>query len=259
MADQPELTAFRLDAHYRAIVADVTGAFGDPGQLPDYFNVWSDLTITPTVEGERDTPELRIVDAVPPLTLLLTPTPARIETGVLRLAGADAGVDGVWLTAQSDILDLPVGKRLLYTVSFGDVKVNDRIFRYDDVTFAAPIVPLAGFTPGVWTVTVTGAPTAGTFKLRFFAHDTTPIPYNAANSVVKAALAALPGRTAADWDVAGPPGGPWVITLAGAIARQNAALSVPPEGLAITGGTANAGTSFVPVVVDLTTVTRVAA
>lgn len=90
----------------------------------------------------------------------------------------------------------------------------------------------------VQTLTITGTPTGGTFKLKFRGYTTATIAYNAIASAVVTALEALPtigtgGVTA----TGGPlPGTPVVITFASQLGNQNVptlVISTP----AFTGGT----------------------
>lgn len=73
----------------------------------------------------------------------------------------------------------------------------------------------------VQTVTITGAPTGGTFTLTFGGQTTSPIPYNATASQVAAALQALSSIGAGNVSVTGGPGpsAGWVVTFIGALAN----------------------------------------
>lgn len=84
-----------------------------------------------------------------------------------------------------------------------------------------------------WTVSL-GSPSAGTFTLTWRGKTTSALAYNAAAATtVKTALAALDdGYTAADWDVAGPNGGPYAITAPGGGALTG-------SGASLTDGTFN--------------------
>jgi hypothetical protein len=73
----------------------------------------------------------------------------------------------------------------------------------------------------VQTVTLTGATfTAGTFTLTYMGQTTTGIAYNAANSAVQAALAALSTIGVGNVAVTGSAGGPYTVTLQGTLAGQ---------------------------------------
>lgn len=137
-------------------VKDIIGDTYDPGVDPDYFNPWIPVTLTPRLVGmPRGWPaaELRLTQQDPPMTILLAPIPARIETGVLkaRRGPAPAGeiptaeerdeqdeTLGVRILAQTAALELPEGARLVYDVHYDDFQLGGQTFRVQDFTFAAP-------------------------------------------------------------------------------------------------------------------------
>lgn len=89
----------------------------------------------------------------------------------------------------------------------------------------------------VQTVTITGTPTAGTFKLAYGGEQTGTIAYNAASTAVQSALQAVLGT--GNVTVTGSAGGPYTVTLAGDFAGQaNELLTGDATGL--TGGTSPA-------------------
>ncbi|QOC55875.1 major tail protein [Gordonia phage DirtyBoi] len=80
-------------------------------------------------------------------------------------------------------------------------------------------------------VTITGAPTGGTFTLTYEGKATTALAYNASAATVKSALVALDdGYDASDFAVAGSAGGPY-------------AISVPKPGSLSASGSFTGGTS----------------
>jgi hypothetical protein len=84
---------------------------------------------------------------------------------------------------------------------------------------------LGEYTPAaaaneVQTVTVTGTPTGGTFRLAFNAGPTAPLPHNATAAAVQAALEALPDVGAGNVVVTGSAGGPWAVTFQAALGNQ---------------------------------------
>jgi|SRR5688572_11438694 len=90
----------------------------------------------------------------------------------------------------------------------------------------------------VQTVTVTGTPTGGTFRLAFRGQATAAIAYNANAAAVQTALLALANVGASDLAVTGGPGPgtPWVVTYGGNLAGQDVdALTLDTNSL--TGGT----------------------
>src|SRR2546430_63924 len=73
--------------------------------------------------------------------------------------------------------------------------------------------PYAATTTAMQTVTITGAPTGGTFTLTIGGQTTAAIPYNANAATVQAAVAALSSVGAGNVMVSGGPGpdGPYPI------------------------------------------------
>jgi hypothetical protein len=90
------------------------------------------------------------------------------------------------------------------------------------------------------TITVTGAPTGGTFTLTYAGATTAAIAYNAAAAAVTAALEALPNIGAGNVVATGGalPGTPVVVTFQNALGRQNVAQMTAAH--AFTGGTSPA-------------------
>ncbi|WP_280265344.1 hypothetical protein [Nocardia wallacei] len=76
----------------------------------------------------------------------------------------------------------------------------------------------------VQLVTIGGTPSGGTFKLSYDGTPTGTIAYNAANSVVQAALVAILGT--GNVSVTGSAGGPYTVTLQGDFAGQPNSLLV---------------------------------
>ena len=86
------------------------------------------------------------------------------------------------------------------------------------------------------TVTIGGTPTGGTFTLTFGGQTTATIAYNAAASVVEAALEALSTIGQGNVQVTGNAGGPYTVEFVGQLANANvAAMTADASGL--TGGT----------------------
>lgn len=94
--------------------------------------------------------------------------------------------------------------------------------------------PYAGRVAEVQTVTVTGAPTGGTFTLTVEGSTTGGIAYNASAAAVQAALEALASVEPGDITVTGADGGPYTLTFnrgGGNVAQLTA------SGASLTGGT----------------------
>lgn len=80
-------------------------------------------------------------------------------------------------------------------------------------------------------VVTLGAPSAGTFTLTWNGNTTSAIAYNATNSAVLSALAALDdGFTSSNWTVTGSAGGPYTVTVP-------TGLPLTGSGSGLTGGT----------------------
>lgn len=87
-------------------------------------------------------------------------------------------------------------------------------------------------------VTITGAPTGGTFTLTYAGQTTTGIAYNATAAAVRTALEALSNLDAGDVTVSGSAGGPYTVTFtSGADVAQMTA-----SATGLTGGTTPAVT-----------------
>lgn len=97
-------------------------------------------------------------------------------------------------------------------------------------------------TNEVQTLTVTGTPTGGTFRLTFNGVETANIAYNAAAAAVQAALEAISSVGAGNVTCGGGalPGTPVTITFTGALAAEPQNL-ITVTTAAFTGGTAPAG------------------
>lgn len=100
-----------------------------------------------------------------------------------------------------------------------------------------PGVPANG-TSEVQTLTITGTPTGGTFKLAFEGFQTADIAFDADAAAVDAALEALPtiGTGGVTCGGGALPGTPVTITFAGNLAKKAVPLVTVAEN-ALTGGT----------------------
>jgi hypothetical protein len=109
-------------------------------------------------------------------------------------------------------------------------------------------VVFLGYT-GAWTVTISGSPTGGTWTLTYRGGTTTDLVHNASTAAVQRALEALSAIGPGNVTVTGSAGGPYAVTLAGALGRfwvwcTSAAIPadrpLPTAASALTGGTAPA-------------------
>ncbi len=95
--------------------------------------------------------------------------------------------------------------------------------------------PYAAVTNEIQTLTVTGAPTGGTFTITWSGQTTTALAYNATAAQVQAALEALSNIAPGDVVVTGNAGGPWTLTWGGTQLGENVAAPTTTE--TFTGGT----------------------
>ncbi|MGW5989558.1 hypothetical protein ACWFRT_13665 [Streptomyces anulatus] len=95
--------------------------------------------------------------------------------------------------------------------------------------------PYAAVTNEVQTLTVTGAPTGGTFTITWSGQTTAAIAYNATAAVVQTALEALSNIAPGDVAVTGAAGGPWTLTWGGTQLGEDVAAPTTTE--TFTGGT----------------------
>jgi len=87
----------------------------------------------------------------------------------------------------------------------------------------------------IQTVTITGAPTGGTFTLTFGANTTSTIAYNAAASAVQTALQALASIGSGNALVTGSNGGPYTVEFTGTLGYLAQSL-LTASGAGLTGG-----------------------
>ncbi|MEU9703117.1 hypothetical protein [Streptomyces sp. NPDC047981] len=103
------------------------------------------------------------------------------------------------------------------------------------ITASGLYAPYAAVTNEVQTLTVTGAPTGGTFTITWNGQTTAALAYNATAAQVQAALEALSNIAPGDVVVTGAAGGPWTLTWGGAQLGENVAAPTTTESF--TGGT----------------------
>ncbi len=166
----------------------------------------------------------------------------------IRTRGVFGNEDQRWV-AQGEPLApcLPI---LLGTSLF------DRVTRFPNgyIPSGTPLVrqasglygPYVGGTNEVQSVTITGAPTGGTFTITGpFGNTTAPIAYNATAATVQAALRALPSLATPPGggpgigpkvSVTGNAGGPYTVTFTGDLSDQDVP-AMTASGAGLTGGT----------------------
>lgn len=87
----------------------------------------------------------------------------------------------------------------------------------------------------VQTITITGAPTGGTFPLTFAGQTTSGLAFNATTAVVQTALQGLSSIGSGNATVGGSAGN-YVVTFAGTLA-ETAVAAITSSGASLTGGT----------------------
>ena len=261
MADLNALTYCRLVGLYSSIVADTVGPYGDDDTRPDNFKPYMDATITVFVAGhEGRTPELRLENASPPRTVLLTPIDCVVEAGIFRLKSQDSGVDGVDIIAKSAVMGL--GDDLLCArVDFGPTRIGGRTYQYEPVTFVLPTVERDAYTAGVHqVVTIKGSPASGLMRLLYEGAATSTLARNATGAAVQTALRALPAIgnnvtvTGPSTNTSGEPYYDVVFTgpLAADIPSPLTASDSFPDGAYV-----DVRDTYEPVTLDLSTVDRI--
>lgn len=141
--------------------------------------------------------------------------------------GAKAGFNANFYKASGP---LALTNEAMTTVSSTVFRVTDAAKRGLE-TATAVVVQIK--KNEIWTVTITGSPTGGTFTLTFGAQTTAGIAYNAAASAVESAFEAL--SSVDDVTVTGSAGGPWTIEFVGTHAYSNVG-DITASGAGLTGG-----------------------
>jgi coat protein Gp5 len=102
-------------------------------------------------------------------------------------------------------------------------------------TYAGTNIIADGKTNEVQTVTVTGAPTGGTYTLTYSGQTTAAIAYNASSGAVQGALSSLSNINNGNVSVTGTTGGPYRVSFTGSLAGADiAAMTVTAS---LSGGT----------------------
>lgn len=156
--------------------------------------------------------------------------------------------EGTFLFLDGGTLDLGVvrDQNLVNTNDYstfvetfeGIAKVGIESLQITTTTGVGPVAGYGGASHAntVQVVTVSGAPTGGTFTLSYGGQTTSAIAYNAATSAVQSALEALSGIGAGNVLVTGTAGSSYTLTFQGALGNQSIAL-LSANGTALTGGT----------------------
>lgn len=141
--------------------------------------------------------------------------------------GATAGFNANFYIASGPLL---LTNEAMTTESSTTFRVTDAAKRGLE-TATAIVVQLK--RNEVWTVTITGSPTGGTFTLTFGGNTTNPIAYNASAATVDTEFEALASVDTVT--VTGSAGGPWTIEFTGTHSYSNVG-DITASGAGLTGG-----------------------
>jgi hypothetical protein len=207
-------------------------------------NAYQFLTITGTPAGGTFDIIVTLQDSValPTVTASIAHNANAAAIQAALNALATIGASGVAVTGSGP-----------FTITFSGTETQNRdvplIEVYENALTGGtnPSVAIVETTPGaspatneVQTLTISGTPTGGTFRLRMTSARTAPIAYNAAASAVQTALLGTPPFATGDVSVSGSalPGNTQLVSIAGRY------LTAPAPTLstasALTGGTSPA-------------------
>jgi RHS repeat-associated protein len=145
--------------------------------------------------------------------------------------------DGHQLTVQADE---PGGAYQRTAYAYGVTTAGGSAINSNDLLAAVQHPdPSSGNPSTDQQVSLTGAPTGGTFTLTFSGQTTAAIAYNVSAAAVQSALQALSAIGAGNVQVSGAAGGPWQVHFAGALAGANVP-DLSGNGAGLTGGTSPA-------------------
>lgn len=174
-------------------------------------------------------------------------TPSTRYWRLLAVASDGQGADTIYFArfcpraSITDYAEQPwtKGDELRYPLTFTAYVDDDLGYAMREMWGGPGIADLLssmGFANEVQIVTITGAPTGGTFTLTFSGQTTGNIAYNAAASAVQTALEALSNITPGDVTVTGSAGGPYSCEFGGTYAGVNVP-QMTGDGTLLTGGT----------------------
>jgi hypothetical protein len=174
---------------------------------------------------------------------LVTPPTSGTDAENAAIANAEAKGFAGYSAANEVIVVTVVGAPTggTFTLLFGDDETTPIAYNASAATVASAVNALpsigvgTGGTNEVQTVTVTGAPTGGTFTLTYSGQTTGPIAYNATAAAVQTALTGLSNVGTGNVAVTGASGGPYTVTFQGTLADTDVAQMTATASL--TGGT----------------------
>jgi hypothetical protein len=177
-------------------------------------------------------------------------TPSTRYWRLLAVASDGQGADTIYFArfcpraSITDYAEQPwtKGDELRYPLTFTAYVDDDLGFAMREMWGGPGIASLLsdmGFANDTQTVTITGAPTGGTYTLTFSGQTTSAIAFNATAATVQAAIEALSNVLPGDVAVTGSAGGPWVVMFQGQFSGTNVP-AMTASGTGLTGGTSPA-------------------
>lgn len=170
---------------------------------------------------------------------------ATVQTALIALSSVDAA--GVTVTMLGDGVTLQVefvgteGNAVQPQMT-ASVYTGAADRGYTVSVTSTPASPTGAPSNEVQVVTITGAPTGGTFTLTLGANTTAGLAYNAAAGTIQTALQGLASIGAGNATVTGPVGGPWTVTFVSGKAATNIS-QMTGDAAGLTGGSADTMTS----------------
>jgi hypothetical protein len=151
---------------------------------------------------------------------------AQLDRFVRPEDGQAIAVDEQFEIQLGGVHEAPLSGALAYA------DVRDKVY-ISTADNSLVIDPAGAAVDEVQTLTISGSPTGGTYKLTWEGDETVALNYNANAAAIRAALEGLPGIDPGDVVVTGS--GPYVITFGGGLADEDVG-AVTVTSKALTGG-----------------------
>lgn len=247
-----------------AIGDNPNAAFEDVGWLHEDGVKESPTGSKSVIRGHQGAKVVRSRIDEPGTTIGFTALETKVQTKALRYnEKATATVSGVRQVTRGPGQKVQARAALIYFYDFDNTTVKevwsiprleivpdgDKTFVNDDISgfpFVGEIIgdyytyEIAGTPTGTgWTETITGSPTGGTYVLQVNGVNTAAIAYNAAGTVIAAAINAIGGVTGITGVTGSGSSSPFSLTFPSAVA-------LVANGAGLTGGTSPAVTVTTP-------------
>lgn len=139
----------------------------------------------------------------------------------------------------------PTGPQQLYFNNYVDLTAPvQRFGMYHPYVNDTTPNKLAGLLQNAPSILSLGAQSGGSFTLGYGGQNTAPIAYNATAANVQVAFTALPTVGNGNATVSGPAGGPFTITLLGALTVNSGFISMNPGTLSVPANASISGTTY---------------